>query len=220
MPENITKTSGKFFRIKKYLLTGVLVWLPIIAGIWTINYIVGTSDLLIRLLPEKWQPDRLLGFHIPGLGILAALAILFCTGAFAANVIGRKIIEMWDVFFTRIPVVKTVYSGVKKVSESLLTDSGQSFRTPVLVQFPHENVWALGFISGDVPEKIAAALGADYLPVYVPTTPNPTGGYYILVKKEDIREVDMTVDEALKYIISLGMVLPDGAAAALPAPEK
>lgn len=207
-------SEKKRFNIKKYLLTGVLIWLPIIAGVWTIDYIVSASDGLLHLLPVRWRPEELLGHKIPGLGLIAALVILLLTGLFAGNFVGRKIIEMWDNFFGHIPVVKTVYTSVKKVSESLLSDSRQSFKTPLLVQFPHQGVWSLAFVSGSLPAEIATALGdEEYLSVYVPTTPNPTGGYYIMVKKSDTRAVDLSVDEALKYIISLGMVMPDMQAA-------
>ncbi|MBR6026809.1 MAG: DUF502 domain-containing protein [Neisseriaceae bacterium] len=198
------------FKLKKYLITGVLVWLPIIAGIWTINYIITQSDHLIRLIPNSWQPKTLLGFDIPGLGIILALLILLITGLFASNFIGRKIIKMWDEIFGHIPVVKTVYSSVKKVSQSLLSDSRQSFKIPLLVQFPHQGVWTIAFVSGSLSEEIIDAIDDDeYLSVYVPTTPNPTGGYYIFVRKKDTRPIDMSVDSALKYIISLGMVMPD-----------
>ena len=205
-------------RIKKYLITGVLIWLPIIAGIWTINYIVTTSDHLIRLAPAKWQPENLVGHHIPGLGIVVALFILLITGVLARNFIGKKVVQLWDSFFGHIPVVKTVYTGVKKVSESLLSDSSKSFKTPLLVQFPHQGVWTIAFVSGSLPNEIRHSLKDDedeYLPVYVPTTPNPTGGYYIMVRRADTRPLNLSVDDALKYIISLGMVMPDG----LPQPK-
>ena len=129
---------------------------------------------------------------------------------FAANVLGRQILAAWDSLLGRIPVVKSIYSSVKKVSESLLSDSSRSFRTPVLVPFPQPNIWTIAFVSGHIPDKLKGSLPHDdYLSVYVPTTPNPTGGYYIMVKKSDVRELDMSVDEALKYVISLGMVMPD-----------
>lgn len=199
--------------LKKYLITGMLIWLPILAGVWTINYIVSASNILIKWLPAMWQPKEILGFDIPGLGVILAILILFFTGLLGANVLGRRVVRMWDRFFEHIPVVKTVYSSVKKVSESLLSDSRQSFKTPLLVRFPHAEVWSIAFVSGSVPQKLSAALPGEeeYLSVYVPTTPNPTGGYYILVRKSDTRDIDLSVDEALKYIISLGMVVSDEA---------
>lgn len=206
-------TVGK--ALKKYLLTGVLVWMPIAVTVWVISYIISATDRLAALIPTQWQPERYLGFNIPGTGFIVAVIVLFLTGIFAANVLGRKILEGWDSLLGRIPVVKSIYSSVKKVSESLLSDNSRSFKTPVLVPFPQRDIWTIGFVSGSLPDNIAAALpdAAPRIPVYVPTTPNPTGGYYILVKQSDIRELDMSVDEALKYVISLGMVLPDDAPA-------
>ena len=204
--------SGKIAKaLKKYLITGVLVWLPIAVTIWAMTYIISAADRLISLLPESWQPQHFWGFNIPGLGIVAATVVLFVTGVFAANVLGRRILGAWDSLLGRIPVVKSIYSSVKKVSESLLSDSSRSFKTPVLVPFPQPGIWTIAFVSGYIPDKLKGSLPQDddYISVYVPTTPNPTGGYYIMVKKSDVRELDMSVDQALKYVISLGMVMPD-----------
>ncbi|HHK6028945.1 MULTISPECIES: DUF502 domain-containing protein [Neisseria] len=204
--------SGKIAKaLKKYLITGVLVWLPIAVTIWAMTYIISAADRLISLLPESWQPQHFWGFNIPGLGIVAATIVLFVTGVFAANVLGRRILGAWDSLLGRIPVVKSIYSSVKKVSESLLSDSSRSFKTPVLVPFPQPGIWTIAFVSGHIPDKLKGSLpqDEDYISVYVPTTPNPTGGYYIMVKKNDVRELDMSVDQALKYVISLGMVMPD-----------
>ena len=204
--------SGKIAKaLKKYLITGVLVWLPIAVTIWAMTYIISTADRLISLLPESWQPQHFWGFNIPGLGIVAATVVLFVTGVFAANVLGRRILGAWDSLLGRIPVVKSIYSSVKKVSESLLSDSSRSFKTPVLVPFPQPGIWTIAFVSGHIPDKLKGSLPQDddYISVYVPTTPNPTGGYYIMVKKSDVRELNMSVDQALKYVISLGMVMPD-----------
>ena len=204
--------SGKIAKaLKKYLITGVLVWLPIAVTIWAMSYIISAADRLINLLPESWQPQHFWGFNIPGLGIVAATVVLFVTGVFAANVLGRRILGAWDSLLGRIPVVKSIYSSVKKVSESLLSDSSRSFKTPVLVPFPQSGIWTIAFVSGHIPDKLKGSLPQDddYISVYVPTTPNPTGGYYIMVKKSDVRELNMSVDQALKYVISLGMVMPD-----------
>lgn len=216
MVKTAQEKNGRISKaIKRYLITGILVWLPMTVTLWILNYIVSATDrllnFLLNLLPAQWQPVQYLGFSIPGLGIIAAIVILFATGVFAANMIGRKIIEGWDSVIGRIPVVKSIYSSAKKVSESLLSDNSRSFKTPVLVPFPQPNIWTIGFVSGSVPQTITDALPEkmNYVSVYVPTTPNPTGGYYIMVHRSDIRELDMTVDEALKYVISLGMVMPD-----------
>ena len=178
---------------------------------WALTNIRAAADRLISLLPESWQPQHFWGFNIPGLGIVAATVVLFVTGVFAANVLGRRILGAWDSLLGRIPVVKSIYSSVKKVSESLLSDSSRSFKTPVLVPFPQPGIWTIAFVSGHIPDKLKGSLPQDddYISVYVPTTPNPTGGYYIMVKKSDVRELNMSVDQALKYVISLGMVMPD-----------
>lgn len=203
--------------LKKYLITGFLVWLPIAVTVWLITYVISATDSLIRLLPAHWQPMHYLGFNIPGLGFIVAVLLFFITGIFAANVLGRKILKLWDGLLVRIPVVKSIYSSVKKVSESLLSDNGRSFKTPVLVPFPHADTWTVAFVSGSLAEAVEHALpSSDYVSVYVPTTPNPTGGYYIMVRQCDIRPLDMSVDDALKYVISLGMVAPEHAAAEVP----
>lgn len=197
--------------LKKYMITGLLVWLPVAVTIWIVSSIIGATDQIINLLPQKWRLETYLGLKVPGQGFLIAIVVLFITGVLAANVLGRKILEGWDSLLGRIPVVKSIYSSVKKVSESLLSDNSRSFKTPVLVPFPQPNIWTIAFVSGSVPQSVSNVLPepTDYVSVYVPTTPNPTGGYYIMVRQSDIRELDMTVDEALKYVISLGMVMPD-----------
>lgn len=219
MTKSDSNTSSLFSRaIKKYFITGLLVWLPITVTIWIITSIIGATDKLLKFVPTQWQPETYLGFHVPGFGFLVALIVLFITGVLAANVLGRKILEGWDSLLGRIPVVKSIYSSVKKVSESLLSDNSRSFKTPVLVPFPQSNIWTIAFVSGSLPKAISQSLpdAENYTPVYVPTTPNPTGGYYIMVKNSDIRELDMSVDDALKYIISLGMVSPNEPANKLP----
>lgn len=207
-------TIGKIMR--KYLVTGILVWLPIVVTIRIIAYIISASDGLTNLLPAQWQPATYLGFNLPGLGFVLALTVLFVTGVFAANILGKTILEGWDSLLGRIPVVKSIYSSVKKISESLFSDNSRSFKTPVLVPFPQPDIWTLAFVSGSLPPNIAAVLpDENYIPVYVPTTPNPTGGYYIMVRESDVRFLDMSVDDALKYVISLGMVSPAEPASAI-----
>lgn len=206
-----SESSGIGKAIKRYLITGLLVWLPITITLWVVTYIVSTTDHLFNLLPTQWQPESYLGFNIPGLGFILAIVVLFVTGVLGANVLGRKVIEGWDSLLGRIPVVKSIYSSVKKVSESLLSDNSRSFKTPVLVPFPQSDIWTIAFVSGSLSEALQQGLpeNEEYISVYVPTTPNPTGGYYIFVRKQDIRPLAMSVDEALKYVISLGMVAPD-----------
>lgn len=199
------------FSLKRYLITGVVAWLPLMVTIWVITYVVNATDGLVHLLPDAWRPEAVLGFSIPGLGFVITIVLLFISGVFAANVLGKRILGFWESVLNYIPGVKTIYSSVKKVSESLLSDSRQSFKTPVLVQFPREGIWIVGFVSGSVVPDLNESLGChdEYIAVYVPTTPNPTGGYYLMTKKSETRHLNMSVDEALKYVISLGMVSPD-----------
>ena len=194
--------------LKGYLLTGFLIWLPMAITIWVLNLIVSTMDQTLHWLPEHWQPEALLGFHLPGLGVLAALLVMVSTGALAANILGQKIVALWENILTRIPVVKSIYSSVKQVSDTLLSGSGQAFRKALLVQFPHQDAWTIAFLTGQPGSGVAEHLEGEFVSVYVPTTPNPTSGYFLLVKKSDTRELDMSVDDALKYVISMGVVSP------------
>lgn len=208
------KTSKKKFTFKGYLLTGILVWMPIAVTFWVVGIIISTLDDSLMWLPGGWQPKNWLGYDIPGIGVVISILVLFGTGVLAANVFGQKIIDAWGQLLNRIPVVKTIYSSVKQVSDTLLSDSSQSFKTPLLVQFPHTGAWTVAFVTGMVPDAIAKQLNNNpsdkFLSVYVPTTPNPTSGYFIVVNKEDTKALDMSVDEALKYVISLGMVGGNG----------
>lgn len=204
------------FGLKRNIVAGLLVWLPIIVTMWLIALIVDYSDKLIKLLPLRLQPAQFLGYEVPGYGIFIAIAILFLSGLFATNMLGGKVIGVWDRMLSHIPVVKSVYGGVKKISESLLSDSRQSFKTPILVQFPHPGCWTVAFVTGDVlSDAIPGEKPEDRIAVYVPTTPNPTSGYYIMARVEDTLPLSISVDDALKYVISLGMVAPgaDGAGA-------
>ncbi|MCS4533299.1 DUF502 domain-containing protein [Neisseria montereyensis] len=210
MASEPVESGGIAKALRKYLITGVLVWLPIVVTLWVVTYIISASDQLLNLLPTRWQPKHLLGFNIPGLGVIVTAIALFITGLLGANMIGKRMISFWDNLLGHIPFVKSIYSSVKKVSESLLSDNSRSFKTPVLVPFPQPGIWTIAFVSGSIPNSVVHSLGdEEYIPVYVPTTPNPTGGYYVMVKKSDVHELNMSVDDALKYVISLGMVLPD-----------
>jgi uncharacterized membrane protein len=210
--------------IRKWLLAGLLVIVPVMVTVWVLDWIVSSLDKTLQILPQAWHPDKLIGFHIPGFGVLLALAILLVVGAAASNFLGKKLVSWWDALLNRIPVVRSIYSSVKQVSDTLFSDSGNAFRTAVLVQWPREKVWTIAFITGTPIGEVAAHLqasvqngsGDEYVSVYVPTTPNPTGGYFVLLKKSDCIELKMSVDEALKYIVSMGVVVPGGPTA-LPA---
>lgn len=196
--------------MKRYLIAGLLVWAPLGITIWVLHFLVTTLDQTLGLLPDAWQPDRLLGFHVPGLGVLLSFVILLVTGVFAANFLGARLITLWESLLGRIPVVKSIYSSVKQVSDTLLSDKGNAFRKALLVEFPREGSWTIGFLTGTPDRSVSPHLPGDHVSVYVPTTPNPTGGYFVMLPRSRVQELDMTVDEALKYIISMGVVGPKG----------
>jgi len=194
--------------MKKYLITGLLIWIPLVITIWVLTLIVDTLDRSLLLLPEQVRKDSWLLTHVPGMGVVMTLAIVFVTGVFAANFIGERLVRLWNAILHRIPFVNTIYSSVKQVSDTLFSSSGEAFRKALLVQWPHEGMWTIAFLTGTPSGDLAAHLREDYLSVYVPTTPNPTGGYFVLVARKDVVELDMSVDQALKYIISMGVVAP------------
>ena len=200
--------------LRKWLFTGLLVIVPGVITIAVLNWIVGTLDQTLQILPLAWHPDKVLGFHIPGFGVLLTLLILLVVGATASNFAGRKLVQWGDRLVSRIPVVRSIYSSVKQVSDTVFSDSGNAFRTAVLVQWPREGVWTVAFITGTPGGEVAAYLRDEFVSVYVPSTPNPTGGYFVMVRKSDCVELDMSVDAALKYIISMGVVAPSNPALA------
>ncbi|MEO8005250.1 MAG: DUF502 domain-containing protein [Betaproteobacteria bacterium] len=199
--------------MKKYLITGLLIWVPIVITVWVLSLLVGTLDQSLLLLPEDWQPRTWLGFNIPGLGVLLTLAVVLLTGILGANIIGQRLVLVWESLLGRIPVVKSLYSSVKQVSDTLLSSSGQAFRKALLIQYPREGSWTVAFMTGQPGGDVANYLTGEYVSVYVPTTPNPTSGFFLMMPKADVIELDMSVDEALKYIISMGVVPPENRSA-------
>jgi uncharacterized membrane protein len=202
--------------MKKYLMTGLLVWVPLAITVWVISAIVGVMDGFLRILPEDWRPEVWLPLlhlpkSLPGLGVLFALLIVFITGILAANFLGRQLLFFWDKLLGYIPVVRTIYSSVKQVSDTLLSDSGNAFKTAVLVQYPRTGVWTVAFQTGKPAVDIAAQLNGEHISVFVPTTPNPTSGFFLIVLKSDTKPLLMSVDEALKYVVSMGVVAPKSA---------
>ncbi len=197
--------------LRKWLLTGLLVVVPGVITVWVLHWIVSTLDQTLQILPDGWQPDKVLGIHIPGFGVVLTLAILLLVGGIASNFVGRKLVSWGDALVSRIPVVRSIYSSVKQVSDTLFSESGNAFRTAVMVQWPHAGARTIGFVTGAPSGELARHLdagGEEWLSVYVPTTPNPTGGYLVMVRKSDCIELDMSVDAALKYIVSMGVVAP------------
>src|SRR5205809_4986922 len=193
--------------MKRYLIAGLLVWVPLGITIWVLAFLVSTLDQSLLLLPEGLRPEAF-GIHVPGLGAVLSFAILLLTGVIAANFLGARLIGFWEGVLGRIPVVKSIYSSVKQVSDTLLSDSGTAFRKALLVEFPYPGSWTIGFLTGTPAAEIAEDLPGEHVSVYVPTTPNPTSGYFLMLPKSRVHELDMTVDEALKYIISMGVVAP------------
>ncbi len=202
--------------IRKWLLAGLLVIVPLGITVWVLEWIVSSLDKTLLILPTTWRPVSLLGVNIPGFGVILAFAILLLVGAVASNFFGKKLVDWWDALLNRIPVVRSIYSSVKQVSDTLFSDSGNAFRKAVLIQWPRADVWTIAFVTGTPGGDVVNHLHGDYVSVYVPTTPNPTGGYFVMLKKADCIELKMSVDEALKYVVSMGVVVP-GAAAVLPA---
>jgi uncharacterized membrane protein len=197
--------------MKKYLITGLLIWIPLVITIWVLKLIVDALDQTLLLVPESWRTESVFGVHIPGLGVVITLVIVFITGVFATNFFGARLVDLWHDLLHRIPVVRSIYSSVKQISDTLFSSSGHAFRKALLVQWPREGMWTIAFLTGIPGGDVANRLKGDYISIYVPTTPNPTGGYFVIVARKDAIELDMTVDEALKYIISMGVVPPGGA---------
>jgi uncharacterized membrane protein len=195
--------------LRKWLLAGLLVIVPLAITAAVLRWIIETLDQTLLILPEAWQPDRLIGFHIPGFGVLLTLAILLIVGGVASNFVGKKLVSLGDAVVSRIPVVRGIYSSVKQVSDTLFSESGNAFRTAVLVQWPRPDVWTVAFVTGAPGGDVTNYLrGDEFVSVYVPTTPNPTGGYFVMLRKSDCIELKMSVDEALKYVVSMGVVSP------------
>jgi uncharacterized membrane protein len=194
--------------MKKYLITGLLIWIPLVITIWVLKLVVDVLDQSLLLLPAALHTENWLGVHIPGLGAILTVFIVFLTGVFATNFFGAQLVELWHEILHRIPVVNSIYSSVKQISDTLFSSSGQAFRKALLVQWPQEGMWTIAFLTGTPGGGVANHLPPDSVAVYVPTTPNPTGGYFVIIARKNVIELDMSVDQALKYIISMGVVPP------------
>jgi uncharacterized membrane protein len=194
--------------VKKYFITGLLIWIPLVITIWVLKLVVDVLDQSLLLLPVAFQTENWLGIHIPGLGAILTIVIVFVTGVFATNFFGAQLVELWHEILHRIPVVNSIYSSVKQISDTLFSSSGQAFRKALLVQWPQEGMWTIAFLTGTPGGGVANHLPPDSVAVYVPTTPNPTGGYFVIVARKNVIELDMSVDQALKYVISMGVAPP------------
>ena len=195
-------------RIRRYIIAGILVWLPIGVTIFLVRILIGLLDRTLVLIPQKYQPEELLGFAIPGLGILLTIIILLVTGVLAANIVGRSMVGLWESLLERIPVVRSVYSAAKNFAEMVFSDSSQSFKKVLLIEYPRKGLYSLAFQTSSALGEVQGRTGEEIICTFVPTTPNPTSGFIIIVPRKDVIELDMEVDEALKMIISLGVVIP------------
>jgi uncharacterized membrane protein len=201
--------------MKKYLLTGLLVLVPVVITLWVLSFIIGMLDQSLLLLPEQWHPDHLLGIHIPGLGVILTVVVVLVTGLLVRNVFGQRLLSWWDHLLRRIPFVNAIYNSVKQVSDTLLSESGNAFGQVLLVRYPHAESWSLAFQTS-VPAEVTRRLaGEEYVGVFVPTTPSPVNGFYFYVKKSETIALDITVDAAFKAIISMGVVTTPEAVAKL-----
>jgi uncharacterized membrane protein len=198
------KTSA----LKKYFITGLLIWVPLAITAWVLSLIVRSMDQSLLLLPQAIHPEHLLGIYIPGLGALLTLLVVFLTGLVTTNIVGQKLVRFWEAVLARIPVVKSIYYSVKQVSDTLFSGSGVAFRKVLLVRYPHPEAWSVAFQTGHPARDVADMLPDEHVGVFIPTTPSPVNGFFFFVRKKDVIELDMNVDEALKYIVSMGVVAP------------
>ena len=206
--------------MKRYFITGLLIWVPLAITAWVLVLIVGTMDQSMRLLPTAIQPRTLLGFDIPGAGAILTLLIIITTGLLAANFIGQQLVRWWEHLLARIPVVNSIYNSVKQVSDTLFSSSGNAFRKALLVEYPRRGAWTIAFLTGRPGADLLRHLDGDFVSVYVPTTPNPTSGFFLMLPRIDVIELEMSVDTALKYVISMGVVAPPSKHSKESAPSK
>jgi len=195
--------------MRKYFITGLLILVPFAATLWVLHAIISTMDQSLLLLPPQWRPEQLVGFKVLGIGTILTLLIVFLTGLLAQNFIGNFVIEAWESVLKRIPIVNSIYSSVKQVSDTLFSSSGTAFSKAILVRFPHTEAWTIGFLTGVPSVDVSKHFLEEHISVYIPTTPNPTSGYFLIVPKAATIELEMSVDEALKYVVSMGVVVPE-----------
>jgi uncharacterized membrane protein len=194
--------------LRKYFVTGLLIWVPLAITAWVLALIVRTMDQSLLLLPHAVQPEQVIGIYIPGLGALLTLLVVLLTGVVTANIIGQKMVRFWEGVLARIPVVKSIYYSVKQVSDTLFSGSGEAFRKVLLVRYPHPEAWAVAFQTGTPTSDVQQHTDGEVVSVFIPTAPSPVNGFFFFVRKCDTIELDMSVDDALKYIVSMGVVAP------------
>jgi uncharacterized membrane protein len=195
-------------KIRNYMIGGLLIWIPIMITVWVVRFLSGILDNSLVLLPPSWRPEAIVGTYVPGVGIILSLLLLFFTGVLVKNLFGGQMVAGLESLVRRIPVVGAVYAGAKTFSETVLTDKGTSFKQVLIVEFPRKGAWSIGFLTAEDLEEVRARTGEDMISVFVPTTPNPTTGFIIVVKRSEVVFLDMSVDEAFKMILTLGVVAP------------
>jgi uncharacterized membrane protein len=206
--------------MRKYLLAGVLVWIPLVITGWVLKFLIDTMDQTMRLVPERFRPEALIGFNIPGLGTILTVLIVFLTGVLAANFFGKRLLSVGDTILQRIPIVRSIYGGVKQISDTLFSSDGKAFRKAVLVRYPQHDTWTVALLTGEPEHEVTDHLGFENYSVFVPTTPNITAGFFLIVAKSEVIELEMSVDQALKYIISMGVAEPARAVKFIPDPHR
>jgi len=196
-------------RLRRWLVAGLLVWVPLGVTFLVVKLLIDLADQVLLLLPIQYRPEVLLGFNIPGLGIALTALTVIVTGMIFANLFGRRLVRLWEDILARIPLVRSIYSSVKQITETLFSAQGKSFKKVVLVEYPRRDLWTLAFVTGETAQRLIDITGRDLVSIYVPTTPNPTSGFFLMVPQEDIIELDISVEAGLKLILSTGVVVPD-----------
>lgn len=203
--------------MRKYIIAGLLVWVPLGVTVLVIKLLVDLMDRLQVLLPPGWRPEALFGFSIPGFGVVVALLVVLLTGMVVANFIGRRLVAVWETLLAQIPLVRTIYTGVKQIVEGIATSQGTAFRKVLLIEYPRKGIWCLGFQTSDTLGEISERTGKDMVAVFIPTTPNPTSGFVLLLPRDEVMELEMSVDEGIKMIISVGAAVPKWTKGEIPA---
>jgi uncharacterized membrane protein len=195
--------------LKKYFITGLLIWIPLAITAWVLSLIVRTMDQSLLLLPNAIRPETLLGIYIPGIGALLTILIVLVTGLITTNIVGQRLVRYWEGILSRIPVVKSIYYSVKQISDTVISGNGDAFRQVLLVRYPHPEAWSVAFQTGVPADEVSKSSGEELVSVFIPTAPSPVNGFFFFVRKQDTIELDMSVDDALKYIVSMGVVGPE-----------
>ncbi|MDE2149203.1 MAG: DUF502 domain-containing protein [Gammaproteobacteria bacterium] len=195
--------------MRRWLIAGLLVWVPLGATLLVIHFLVGLADTSQLLLPSELRPDALFGFHVPGFGLIVIAVLVLGTGALAANVLGQRVLSAGERLLARVPLVRSVYGSMKKITEAVFSGGSMSFRRVVLIEYPRKGIWSIGFLAGDGMTEVSKAVGSDCVSVFVPTTPNPTSGFILQVPRAEVRMLPISIEDGMRYVISLGMAPPD-----------